>query len=173
MFKLCFFHSRVDDTSFAFVSAHLAAHMKYCDVRNQNFRQILKAASLGNAQLDFDSQFHHVIWLGDLNYRVNLNKGQRARLSNEGHRRLFRMADCYFGDVPGFETPKKVLSTASIGDVFINLSRTADGRNSWSTINSAMKRVEEGVLSILSRHNTISHPLSRSEVVFCVWTLNE
>ena len=141
MFKLCFFHSRVDDTSFAFVSAHLAAHMKYCDVRNQNFRQILKAASLGNAQLDFDSQFHHVIWLGDLNYRVNLNKGQRARLSNEGHRRLFRMADCYFGDVPGFETPKK----------------GAEHSQHWGRVHQLIK---DGRWSKLMEHDQLCHEKS-------------
>ena len=62
----------VDDTSFAFVSSHLAAHLKHVEARNQNFRQILKAASVGNMDLDFDCQFHHVVWLGDLNYRVNL-----------------------------------------------------------------------------------------------------
>jgi len=63
------------------VSSHLAAHLKNVAARNQNFRQILKAATLGNMDLDFDCQFHHVIWLGDLNYRVNLRALEGARLS--------------------------------------------------------------------------------------------
>jgi hypothetical protein len=64
--------SCVDDTSFVFVSSHLAAHLEHVQARNQNLRQTLKVASLGNADLDFDCQFHHVIWLGDLNYRIDL-----------------------------------------------------------------------------------------------------
>ena len=68
----------VDDTSFCFVSSHLAAHLKHVADRNQHYRRILKTASLGNADLDFDCQFHHVFWLGDLNYRVDMNSAEGA-----------------------------------------------------------------------------------------------
>ena len=43
--------------------------------RNQNYRDIIKGLtmSLGQKHLgnfDITNQFHHVFWLGDLNYRV-------------------------------------------------------------------------------------------------------
>ena len=46
--------------------------------RNQNYRDIIKGLtmSLGQKHLgnfDITNQFHHVFWLGDLNYRVQEN----------------------------------------------------------------------------------------------------
>lgn len=62
-------------TSFCFINAHLTSGDERCTRRNQNYHDILKnlTVSLGQKHLnlfDVTSQFQHVFWLGDLNYRV-------------------------------------------------------------------------------------------------------
>jgi len=49
--------------------------MHHVSRRNQNYRDIIKGLtmSLGQKHLslfDITNQFHHVFWLGDLNYRL-------------------------------------------------------------------------------------------------------
>ncbi|KAL3848064.1 hypothetical protein ACJMK2_018947 [Sinanodonta woodiana] len=60
-------------TSLCFINTHLTSGDERCNRRNQNYRDIVKGLSLGQKHLDlFDvtNQFHHVFWLGDLNYRT-------------------------------------------------------------------------------------------------------
>ncbi|WAR28340.1 SHIP2-like protein [Mya arenaria] len=62
-------------TSFCFINTHLTSGDERCNRRNQNYRDIIKGLtmSLGQKHLslfDITNQFHHVFWLGDLNYRV-------------------------------------------------------------------------------------------------------
>lgn len=59
-------------TTLCFLSAHLAAHMKHVEHRNLNSVEILNQIRVGNTALDFDSQFSHCFFMGDLNYRVDL-----------------------------------------------------------------------------------------------------
>ena len=62
------------DTTFAFISCHLAAHSHKLAARNENCQEVLReTAKLGSPFLDAVSQFDHVFWMGDLNYRVDLN----------------------------------------------------------------------------------------------------
>ena len=42
--------------------------------RNENVREICEGLGLGNPKLDVLNQFHHVVWLGDLNYRLNFGE---------------------------------------------------------------------------------------------------
>jgi hypothetical protein len=51
---------------------HFAAYWqaKYVQRRNQDVREILQNARLGNTKLDL-TQFDHCFWLGDLNYRID------------------------------------------------------------------------------------------------------
>ena len=61
-------------TTFAFISCHLAAHSHKLAARNENCQEVLReTAKLGSPFLDAVSQFDHVFWMGDLNYRVDLN----------------------------------------------------------------------------------------------------
>ena len=70
----------VGTTSLAFVSCHLAAHAPMLAKRNQNCQEILRETqkSLGTRRLDASSQFDHVFWIGDLNYRIDLNAAPKA-----------------------------------------------------------------------------------------------
>jgi hypothetical protein len=67
--------------SFAFVSCHLPAHEGHVVERDNAVREIIKGAQLGHKHLGVDSQFSHVWWMGDLNYRINIKKlDEYARL---------------------------------------------------------------------------------------------
>lgn len=65
-------------TSLAFVSSHLAAHTQYVQHRNADFREIIHETRkhIGSRELDVMSEFDHVVWMGDLNYRIDLNLGK-------------------------------------------------------------------------------------------------
>ena len=62
-------------TSLAFVSCHLAAHSHKLQRRNADCQEVLEETrrGVGRPQVDVLHQFDHVFWLGDLNYRVDLN----------------------------------------------------------------------------------------------------
>jgi len=66
----------IDNTSLAFVSCHLAAHegVTKCQLRNDSIKEILKGARVRNKNLDILAQFHHVFWMGDMNYRLTFDK---------------------------------------------------------------------------------------------------
>eukprot|EP01083_Nonionella_stella_P184514 670188_1 len=62
------------ETSFCFVNCHLAAHQDMTDVRNKNVYDIVSGMKLkkgGHPQMDLANQFHHLFFLGDLNYRID------------------------------------------------------------------------------------------------------
>jgi Endonuclease/Exonuclease/phosphatase family 2/C2 domain len=74
-------------TSFCFVNAHLAAHQGYSNDRNTDFCEIVKAMRLGSRQMDFLNQFHHVVFFGDLNYRLNFaNQQDKSPTEEQFHR---------------------------------------------------------------------------------------
>ena len=56
----------------AFVCSHLEAHEghHHCERRNEMAAEIMRQARVGNRDADLGSQFHHVFWAGDLNYRL-------------------------------------------------------------------------------------------------------
>lgn len=59
------------DTGLCFVNCHFAAHAGQCEARNSNYRQIAMQMQVGLQSMDILNQFHHVFWLGDLNYRLD------------------------------------------------------------------------------------------------------
>lgn len=71
----------VNDTSFCFVSSHLAAHegTKFCQQRNADVQEIMrnleKSGMSKSSTLPSIHQFCHIIWMGDLNYRLDLERG--------------------------------------------------------------------------------------------------
>mgnify|MGYP003385620979 FL=1 len=71
--SICF---NLDSTSLAFFSSHLAAHegVFNCYMRNSSVKEIMEGTVAGaNKDLDICSQFHHVFFMGDMNYRLTMN----------------------------------------------------------------------------------------------------
>lgn len=72
-------------THIAFVGSHLAAHQSKTQIRNRDVREICRELDLRGAVAaagaDLVTGFHHVVWMGDLNYR--LDYGQQATTQSE------------------------------------------------------------------------------------------
>lgn len=67
----------LDGTSFCFVSSHLAAHegAKYLQQRNQDVFEIMRNIERNKVHgLPAIHQFHHLFWMGDLNYRLDVTR---------------------------------------------------------------------------------------------------
>ncbi|MCO5552118.1 hypothetical protein L7F22_005628 [Adiantum nelumboides] len=62
------------DTSLCFVNCHFAAHEGQYEARNANYKEIVGNICINNPNTDILNQFHHVFWLGDLNYRLNIGQ---------------------------------------------------------------------------------------------------
>lgn len=61
-----------EDTRVAFVVTHLAARVTRVMQRGQNYSQIVRKLRLGQPRgVEFLHHYHHVFWIGDLNYRVD------------------------------------------------------------------------------------------------------
>lgn len=69
-----------NETSFCFVGSHLAAHQEKIGDRNHDFKEILKGLDLGVSHFSIDTQFSHVFWMGDLNYRIDLERDEVIKL---------------------------------------------------------------------------------------------
>lgn len=71
--KLC-----LDDTTICFVSSHLAAHegSNFCQQRNDNVTQIMRSLEKTGRSVFVPAvhQFNHIIWMGDLNYRIDVQQ---------------------------------------------------------------------------------------------------
>lgn len=59
------------DTELAFVNSHLAAHQDKVRSRNNMYRNIIRGVRTDKYNMDLLTGFHHVFWVGDLNYRVD------------------------------------------------------------------------------------------------------
>lgn len=67
----------LDDTSFCFVSSHLAAHegAKFLQQRNADVVEIMRNIERDKVHgLPVMHQFNHIFWMGDLNYRLDLKQ---------------------------------------------------------------------------------------------------
>jgi len=74
-----------DDTSLCFIGAHLAPHDKNLDLRNKQYSSIIRQMKIGMPLCDTLNQFDHVIWCGDLNYRVPVTPDVSIPLIQEGN----------------------------------------------------------------------------------------
>jgi Endonuclease/Exonuclease/phosphatase family 2/C2 domain len=61
----------IRDTSICFLNSHLAAHQDKTVRRNNDVMEIIKGVQVGEPSMDFMHQFNHVVWMGDLNYRLD------------------------------------------------------------------------------------------------------
>lgn len=65
---------KVWDTSLCFMNSHLAAHDDMYARRNDDFAEIVGGCSFGE-KLECTQAFHHLVWMGDLNYRCQWGLG--------------------------------------------------------------------------------------------------
>lgn len=73
------------ETSLAFICCHLAAHQNKVEDRNENFRAVIRGISpsirqINNSYIDITNQVDHLIWIGDLNYRIDLPREEVIEL---------------------------------------------------------------------------------------------
>lgn len=71
------------DTALCFVNCHLAAHVGQCEARNGNYREIVGNMRINDQNMDILNQFHHVFWLGDLNYRLDFGAAEETLINPE------------------------------------------------------------------------------------------
>lgn len=86
----------VYETDFVVVNSHLAAHHKEVNRRNEDFASI--AGGLrglrDHPEVDvLSSAVHHTFWMGDLNYRINLERDKVLQLVAEKNWTLLQEAD--------------------------------------------------------------------------------
>ncbi|KAA0163962.1 hypothetical protein FNF27_07855 [Cafeteria roenbergensis] len=108
-----------------FVGAHLAAHLQHAGRRDQDVMEIVSQIRLGGRalqEIDFDAQFHHVFWMGDLNYRVDWDKldGKTPGTTPAEHKARFdrTMAAVEAGDWPALWKADQLLAHQQSGFVF-------------------------------------------------------
>jgi len=68
----------IGGTSLAFINTHLAAHQNESDRRNADYTEVAGMNGVGNTKTEMLEQFHHVFWMGDLNYRVDYKPDQQT-----------------------------------------------------------------------------------------------
>lgn len=84
------------DTDFVIINSHLAAHQKEVVRRNEDFSAIVNGLHGLRNHPDVDilgCAVHHVFWIGDLNYRINLEREDVVRLINEENWSKLQAAD--------------------------------------------------------------------------------
>ena len=84
----------LNETPLVFVNVHLAAHEGAAHDRNVNTANIFQKLSLGgNQSLDVLPQTSYLFYLGDLNYRVNIEYQEAVRLVKEKNQRELVLKD--------------------------------------------------------------------------------
>jgi endonuclease/exonuclease/phosphatase family metal-dependent hydrolase len=75
------------DLSMCFVNTHLAAHQDQTKRRNADVASVVSGINLGKTQkMDILNSYHHVFWMGDLNYRLDYGgQGDEKEPSPEQH----------------------------------------------------------------------------------------
>ena len=68
------------NTSMAFLSCHLAARLERTKMRRINVEEIVNQIQLAHKDTDLSSQFHHVFFMGDLNYRIEMEGAEAEPL---------------------------------------------------------------------------------------------
>eukprot|EP01006_Ploeotia_vitrea_P034919 TRINITY_DN65818_c10_g8_i2.p1 TRINITY_DN65818_c10_g8~~TRINITY_DN65818_c10_g8_i2.p1 ORF type:complete len:641 (-),score=352.78 TRINITY_DN65818_c10_g8_i2:101-2023(-) len=82
----------VRDTSLCFVNSHLAAHQGESKRRNHDVYEIIKEVRVGKPNMDILHQFAHVVWMGDLNYRLDYgDQGTAESPSAEQHAEMLAL----------------------------------------------------------------------------------
>jgi len=84
------------ETSFCFVNSHLAAHQENIKDRNEDVQEVIDNIKLtdGSDKIkDISTQFEHVFWCGDLNYRIDLSRDEVIEKVNQKNLEALRLHD--------------------------------------------------------------------------------
>jgi hypothetical protein len=71
---------RFDNSSICFVCSHLAARFEKVAERLDDYHKIIESVHIGDTERDILNQFHHVIWFGDLNFRLETEFNETLQL---------------------------------------------------------------------------------------------
>ncbi|EMS15452.1 inositol polyphosphate 5-phosphatase, putative [Entamoeba histolytica HM-3:IMSS] len=78
---------KIYDSTICFVNSHLAAHQEFCERRNKDWEEISKMKIKyynGTSSLSIPLLQHDVvIWMGDLNYRIDMEDSEVRKLVQE------------------------------------------------------------------------------------------
>lgn len=86
----------VFDTDFVIINSHLAAHSSEVNRRNEDFASIANGLRNLRDNQDVDivaSAVHHLFWMGDLNYRIDLERDKTLELIKERNWEQLNEAD--------------------------------------------------------------------------------
>lgn len=119
------------DTSLCFVNSHLAAHQNFVERRNSDYCEIAASPNLvlGEPGMDIMSQFHHVVWMGDLNYRLDLSPlfGEAAAKAKTPPAELFDsiIASVESADFSSLAKCDQLTAEIAAGNAFVGFSEGA------------------------------------------------
>lgn len=74
---------KVQETSFCFLSCHLAARPQHILTRNQNAKDLF-SIRFEHLDLDFATEFDYLFWFGDLNYRLDKEYNTAVEMLRSG-----------------------------------------------------------------------------------------
>ena len=83
---------KVQETSFCFLSCHLAARPQNVLTRNQNAKDLF-SIKFEHLDLDFTTEFDYLFWFGDLNYRLDKEYNTTVEMLASGAYRELRDCD--------------------------------------------------------------------------------
>jgi len=66
-----FISFKIFNTSYCFISCHLAANPKKFPLRRKNYLDLIKHLRSGNKNLEQCFQFDYLFWIGDFNFRID------------------------------------------------------------------------------------------------------
>eukprot|EP01129_Flabellula_baltica_P009146 TRINITY_DN3689_c0_g1_i1.p1 TRINITY_DN3689_c0_g1~~TRINITY_DN3689_c0_g1_i1.p1 ORF type:complete len:607 (-),score=121.31 TRINITY_DN3689_c0_g1_i1:64-1884(-) len=75
---------KFNETTFCFVNSHLAAHQEKVKARNEDVKEIIDSITLTDHVTDISTQYHHVFWCGDLNYRIKKTREEVIECVSKG-----------------------------------------------------------------------------------------
>lgn len=77
---------KINEATLCFVCTHLAAHQNEIEKRNRHFRLIMNNLKFKGIQdEDWFARHTHIIWVGDLNYRLDLDNDSVRSLVKEAN----------------------------------------------------------------------------------------
>jgi len=91
-------------TSLCFVNSHLAAHQTQKERRDADYSEICAGVTIGSPKQSLLSQFHHVWWMGDLNYRIDFGAQTTNSPSDDVFNKMIKMiSNKKYGDLKEFD----------------------------------------------------------------------